>query len=68
VVDALKPAYRVAKRQSGDLLDNVIRAQTALTAQRLKQDHLLRELIAKGHLMVVGGYYYLDTGKVEIIA
>jgi carbonic anhydrase len=68
VVDALKPAYRVAKQQSGDLLDNMVRAQTKLTVQRLKQDPLLRELIADGHLMAVGGYYSLDTGAVEIIA
>ena len=68
VVDALKPAYRVAKQQSGDLLDNMVRAQTKLTVQRLKQDPLLRELIADGHLMAAGGYYSLDTGAVEIIA
>jgi carbonic anhydrase len=66
VVDALKPAYRVAKQQSGDLLDNMVRAQTKLTVQRLKQDPLLRELITHSKLLVVGGYYSLDTGAVEI--
>ena len=62
VVNALRPAYRVAKPQRGDLLDNMIRAQTWLTVQRLKQDPLLRKQ------MIVGGYYNLYSGIVEIIA
>jgi carbonic anhydrase len=68
VADALRPAYQVAKRQSGDLPDNMVRAQTKLTVQRLRQDPLLSELIASGRLMAAGGYYSLDTGAVEIIA
>jgi hypothetical protein len=38
VADALRPAYRVARPQAGELLDNMIRAQTRLTVQRLKQN------------------------------
>jgi len=68
VVDALRPAYRVAKPQPGDLLDNMIRAQTRLTVQLLKRDRLLRRLIAAERLMIVGGHYDLGSGVVEIIA
>jgi hypothetical protein len=45
VFDALRPAYHIAVRQPGDLVDNMVRAQTKLAVRRLKEDHLLRELI-----------------------
>jgi carbonic anhydrase len=63
VVDALRPAYRKARRQPGDLLDNMIRAQTRLTVERLRRDAVLRKL----DLLIVGGRYDLYTGRVEII-
>jgi carbonic anhydrase len=68
VVNALKPAYDVAINQSGDLVDNMVRAQTKLTVALLKSDEVLAERIHAGKLMIVGGRYSLDTGKVEIIA
>lgn len=68
IVDALRPAYRVAIRQSGDLLDNMVRAQTKLTVRRIRRDPLIEEFIHRGELIVVGAYYSLDTGAVSIIA
>lgn len=67
VVDALRPAYDAAKPQPGDLVNNMTRAQTRLTADRLKADPLLQKLITTDGLMIVGGYYDLNTGLVEII-
>lgn len=67
VVNALRPAYRAAVGQPGDLLDNMIRAQTRLAVQRLKRDRLLSHLIATEDLMIVGGHYLLDSGKVQLI-
>jgi carbonic anhydrase len=68
VVNALRPAYRLAVRQHGDLVDNMVRAQTALTVQRLKKDPLLHKLILTEGLMIVGGHYDLATGVVQVIA
>ena len=68
VVDALRPAYQVAIKQRGDLVENMVRAQTKLAVQRLKQDPLLRGLIVSHGLKVVGGHYDLDTGRVQVIA
>jgi carbonic anhydrase len=68
VVNALRPAYRVAARQHGDLLDNMIRAQTRLAVQRLKLDRPLRKLIESEGLVIVGGHYLLDSGAVQLIA
>ena len=67
VVDALRPAYHEAKPRRGDLVDNMTRAQTRLTVQRLKRDPVLRKLIETDGLMIVGGHYDLRSGLVEII-
>jgi carbonic anhydrase len=68
VVDALRPAYDVAVRQSGDMVDNTVRAQTKLTVAQLKKEPGLAEKIRAGRLMIVGGRYSLKTGRVQIIA
>ena len=68
IVDALRPAYDVAINQTGDLVDNMVRAQTKLTVERIRTDPLIGEFLARGELSVVGGYYSLDTGAVSIIA
>jgi carbonic anhydrase len=68
VVDALRPAYLVAVKQTGDLVDNMVRAHTKLTVKRLKNDALIKKFLSRGALKVAGGYYSLDTGAVSIIA
>jgi carbonic anhydrase len=68
IVDSLRPSYDVAIKQSGDLLDNMIRAQTKLTVGRIRHDPLIEEFIHRGELIVVGAYYSLNTGSVSIIA
>jgi len=62
VVDALRPAYCVAKRQPGDLVDNMVRAQIRLTVRQLKANPLL------GNQLIVGGRYAMASGVVDIIA
>jgi carbonic anhydrase len=68
IVDALRPAYDVAIKQRGDLVDNMVRAQTKLAVRQLRSDPLIKKFISQGKLKVVGGYYSLDTGAVSIIA
>jgi carbonic anhydrase len=68
IVDALRPAYDVAVKETGDLVDNVVRAQTKLTVKRIRTDPLIEEFIARRELIVVVGYYSLDSGAVSIIA
>jgi carbonic anhydrase len=68
VVDALRPAYRAAKGQPGNLMDNMIRVQTRLTVHRLRRDPVLARLTATGQLVIIGGHYTLASGRVQIIA
>ena len=67
VVNALRPAYNVAVKQKGDMVGNMVRAQTLLTVSRLQADPELKKLIDSDGLVIVGGEYRIDTGVVNII-
>jgi carbonic anhydrase len=68
LVDALRPAYAEALRESGDLAANMIRAQTRLTVGRLERDPVLRELADDGGLLIAGGHYDLASGAVTLLS
>lgn len=67
LIDALRPAVAQVKGQPGDALDNAVRTNVRLTVNRLKESQpVLAEMVKEGKLQVVGAYYDLDTGLVEI--
>ncbi|MCX4616759.1 MULTISPECIES: carbonic anhydrase [Streptomyces] len=69
IAKALRPAYEQAVRAGGaDPVDAMARAQVTLTAADLRSNQDLAPLVKKGALAVVGAYYSLDTGKVEVLA
>jgi carbonic anhydrase len=69
LVEALRPAVREARRQSGDLLDNAIRANVSLGVERLRRlPPIVAPAVKQRTLAVVGGIYDLATGRVTLIA
>jgi carbonic anhydrase len=56
-----------ANHRGGDLVDNAIHQNVRHVVHSLRQstDPLLAEPMRTGKLMVVGGYYDLDTGQVD---
>ena len=66
LVDGIRPAVEAAKTQSGDLLDNAVKANVSLTVERLKGSSILSEALEKGDLKIIGARYDLDTGSVEV--
>jgi carbonic anhydrase len=70
VVEALRPAVELAEAHpaSGDLVDDAVRANVILAVARLGASSVLAARLEAGTLKLVGGYYSLDTGAVEIIA
>jgi len=68
LIDAIKPAVESSKDQTGDRLENAVKANVMLQASRLKASPVISKLIAENKLKVVGGYYDLDTGRVTIIS
>jgi carbonic anhydrase len=68
IVKALQPAYEQAVKEGGaDPVETMARAQVKLTATDLRDNQDLAPLVGKGALAVVGAYYSLDTGKVEVL-
>ena len=69
IAQALKPAYdQVAKQSSGDPVENMAKAQAKLAAAQLRANNDLAPLVHKGGLAIVGAYYSLDTGMVEVLS
>jgi carbonic anhydrase len=67
LVDGIRPAVEAAKTQSGDLLDNAVKANVSLTVERLEGSSILSEALEKGDLKIIGARYDLDTGMVEVV-
>ncbi len=68
LVKAIKPAVDRAKSRPGDLLENAIRENVAMTVVGLQSSlPLLAHQVKDGGLKIVGAYYSLDDGKVTII-
>ncbi len=67
LLDAIKPAVESSKGQAGDRLENASKANVLLQANRLKASPVISKLIEDKQLKVVGGYYDLDTGAVNIL-
>jgi len=68
LVDGIRPAVEAARTQSGDPLDNAVRANILLTVERLRQAPILAQAIEEMGLKVLGARYDLNTGLVEVIA
>lgn len=68
IVDAIKPVVEQVKGQPGDLVNNTIRANVLHVVDQLKDaDPFISKLQADGKLKLVGAYYSLQSGKVEIV-
>jgi carbonic anhydrase len=67
LTEAIKPAVESSKNQPGDKVENAVKANVRLQANRLKASPVINQLIEEGKLKIVGGYYDLDTGAVEIL-
>jgi len=63
---AIRPAVERTKGQSGDKVENAVRANVEnVVAQLRTSKPVLADLVTKGTVKVVGAVYALDTGKVD---
>ncbi|HEY9653115.1 MAG TPA: carbonic anhydrase [Coleofasciculaceae cyanobacterium] len=68
LLEAIKPAVGRAENQPGDRLENTCKANILMQVENLKSSPVLSQLIEEGKLIVVGGYYDLDTGEVSLVS
>ncbi len=68
LVESIRPAVRRVKGMPGAPLDNAVKANIEMVVQQLRASKpLLADRVEKNKLRIVGAYYDLDTGKVDII-
>ncbi|MGI0487778.1 carbonic anhydrase [Pantanalinema rosaneae CENA516] len=65
---AINAAVESSAGKSGDRLDNAIQENIKLQVRRIKLSPVVADLINKGKLKVVGGYYDLNTGVVSLVS
>lgn len=63
------PAGRASlKEKADDPVDAMTRVHVTQTVAALRSNRDLAPLVKKGELAVVGAYYSLDTGRVEVLS
>ena len=68
IVAAIQPAIdRANQDDSEEFLIKTVKANVLLQIERLNSSPLLYNLVQEGKLKIVGGYYNLRTGKVDIL-
>lgn len=68
LMKAIQPAVDNVRNQSGDMLENAVRAHVMMVVQQLKASGpIVEELVSKGAVTVDGARYDLDDGKVAIL-
>lgn len=68
LLDAIRPAIERAKNQSGDIMENSIKANVQIEVEKLRNSQpMLSNYIKENRLKIVGGYYNLKSGVVDII-
>ena len=66
LVDHIQPAVKAAMADKGDLLANAIRENVLLNVENLKKaSPIISQYVDEKKVMVVGGVYKLDDGRVE---
>jgi carbonic anhydrase len=65
IAPLIQKAVDASKNLPGDRLKNAIVANVQLNMSRLEKNTVLKSLIDKKKLKVIGGYYDLQSGKVE---
>ena len=64
VADLIQPALKGLRRKT---LKNAVHANVRFVVDHIKQTALIQQMIKEGKMNVLGGYYSLPDGKVEIL-
>ncbi|WP_298919833.1 carbonic anhydrase [uncultured Nostoc sp.] len=65
LLEAIKPSVESSKDQPGDKVENACKANILAQVKKLKSSSVLSKLIDEEKLIIVGGYYDLDTGEIS---
>jgi carbonic anhydrase len=69
IMNRIKPAVISVEGEPGKLQDNVAQANVKNVVFQLENSRpILKPLVEQGKLKIVGAYYWMDDGKVELLA
>ncbi|MEZ7892169.1 MAG: carbonic anhydrase [Candidatus Wallbacteria bacterium] len=64
----IKPAVLKAKASGGEVLDNAVKNNVELIVEKLKHSKpIISEFAETGKVQIIGAYYDLENGKVELL-
>jgi len=68
LINAIKPAAQMAKKQTGDEIENAVKINVAMQVQQLQNmEPVLSKAVQSGALQIVGAVYNLESGKVDFL-
>lgn len=68
IIKEIHPAVEIAKKQTGDLVDNSVISNINMVVKQLQESEpILKEFIHNKKLKIIGARYDLDDGIVKII-
>jgi carbonic anhydrase len=68
LINAIKPAAEATAHQSGNRIDNAVRANVAMQVAQLKSlEPVLSKAVASGNTQIIGAVYHLSDGRVEFL-
>ncbi len=68
IIKTIKPAVELAKTMHGDLLTNAIKNNIKSVIKKLKSsDPIISKKIKNNKIEIIGAYYCLESGKIEIL-
>lgn len=67
LVRSLTPVVKSVRRHSGDWLTNAVKANVVAQLAKLRRSPILGPAEEEGEVLLVGGYYSLETGLVELL-
>lgn len=68
LVLAIQPAIEASKGEPGDRLTNAVKSNVRLQVQRLQTSPVIASAVQEGKLKVVGAFYDLDTGAINLVS
>lgn len=67
LLEAILPAVNKSQGQSGDPLENAVKANVLMQVDKLKASPVIANLVKEKKLLVIGAYYDLDTATVSLV-
>lgn len=68
VAKLIEPAVNACKKNPSSTLDTCVELNVQNMRNELNRNPILIELIAQNKLKIVGAYYHLNSGKVELLS